>query len=140
MIRIFFFLFFFFLMIRRPPRSTLFPYTTLFRSPGRGDAARERLARPLSAVGSSATAPGEGRQALLRKRNEPVEPPAERAVVRADGAVRARGDGDGAGPRHARDDAFVPGDEREAVGAELAGLRRPDAGLHRSRGQQPAAV
>src|SRR5439155_20786659 len=29
-----FFSFFFFLMIRRPPRSTLFPYTTLFRSPG----------------------------------------------------------------------------------------------------------
>src|SRR5437868_13272312 len=27
-------LFFFFLMIRRPPRSTLFPYTTLFRSAG----------------------------------------------------------------------------------------------------------
>src|SRR5256885_15109670 len=27
------FFFFFFLMIRRPPRSTLFPYTTLFRSP-----------------------------------------------------------------------------------------------------------
>src|SRR5216684_5373686 len=27
--------FFFFLMIRRPPRSTLFPYTTLFRSPQR---------------------------------------------------------------------------------------------------------
>src|SRR6266487_5272666 len=26
--------FFFFLMIRRPPRSTLFPYTTLFRAPG----------------------------------------------------------------------------------------------------------
>src|SRR3712207_9344598 len=26
--------FFFFLMIRRPPRSTLFPYTTLFRSHG----------------------------------------------------------------------------------------------------------
>src|SRR5258708_35379147 len=37
-------LFFFFLMIRRPPRSTLFPYTTLFRSrrvepPGHGAAA-----------------------------------------------------------------------------------------------------
>src|SRR6266508_6616406 len=30
---------FFFLMIRRPPRSTLFPYTTLFRSPS----CRERL-------------------------------------------------------------------------------------------------
>src|SRR6266496_5590171 len=30
------FCFFFFLMIRRPPRSTLFPYTTLFRSPPPG--------------------------------------------------------------------------------------------------------
>src|SRR3712207_9174692 len=29
--------FFFFLMIRRPPRSTLFPYTTLFRSVTEGD-------------------------------------------------------------------------------------------------------
>src|SRR2546429_9010869 len=29
-------MFFFFLMIRRPPRSTLFPYTTLFRSPLHG--------------------------------------------------------------------------------------------------------
>src|SRR3982750_4937044 len=29
------FFIFFFLMIRRPPRSTLFPYTTLFRSPDR---------------------------------------------------------------------------------------------------------
>src|SRR2546423_11993022 len=34
--------FFFFLMIRRPPRSTLFPYTTLFRSLGREDRAGER--------------------------------------------------------------------------------------------------
>src|SRR5574340_1409103 len=34
---LFFSLFFFFLMIRRPPRSTLFPYTTLFRSERGGD-------------------------------------------------------------------------------------------------------
>src|SRR2546427_6660628 len=39
---------FFFLMIRRPPRSTLFPYTTLFRShaprgPGHGDCVVRRL-------------------------------------------------------------------------------------------------
>src|SRR5262245_64703543 len=33
-------------MIRRPPRSTLFPYTTLFRS-GEGGAADARLRRPL---------------------------------------------------------------------------------------------
>src|SRR5205807_10223526 len=32
---LFILLFFFFLMIRRPPRSTLFPYTTLFRSGSR---------------------------------------------------------------------------------------------------------
>src|SRR5215218_11016586 len=39
----FFFFFFFFLMIRRPPRSTLFPYTTLCRSwPGPIPAARSR--------------------------------------------------------------------------------------------------
>src|SRR5258708_21822119 len=31
---------FFFLMIRRPPRSTLFPYTTLFRSPRLASARR----------------------------------------------------------------------------------------------------
>src|SRR5256885_17190926 len=35
------FFFFFFLMIRRPPRSTLFPYTTLFRS---------GFAQPIAAV------------------------------------------------------------------------------------------
>src|SRR5258705_4109484 len=35
--------FFFFLMIRRPPRSTLFPYTTLFRSRlGRGGLFQDR--------------------------------------------------------------------------------------------------
>src|SRR5690242_21684069 len=35
-------LFFFFLMIRRPPRSTLFPYTTLFRSSGQQPALHRR--------------------------------------------------------------------------------------------------
>src|SRR5689334_25447746 len=52
--------FFFFLMIRRPPRSTLFPYTTLFRSglgsrdpaPERGRARRLHRARlPRDAAG-----------------------------------------------------------------------------------------
>src|SRR3712207_9292130 len=43
---------FFFLMIRRPPRSTLFPYTTLFRSlPLRGTQVGADLARA-AAVGS----------------------------------------------------------------------------------------
>src|SRR2546430_12308823 len=34
------YIFFFFLMIRRPPRSTLFPYTTLFRSHIAGESKR----------------------------------------------------------------------------------------------------
>src|SRR5687768_18554550 len=41
--------FFFFLMIRRPPRSTLFPYTTLFRShrsPARRDGDPRSAERP----------------------------------------------------------------------------------------------
>src|SRR6266478_9377797 len=41
----FLFLFFFFLMIRRPPRSTLFPYTTLFRSHARARGRRPRRPR-----------------------------------------------------------------------------------------------
>src|SRR2546427_5630260 len=36
---------FFFLMIRRPPRSTLFPYTTLFRSPTRTPPSRSASVR-----------------------------------------------------------------------------------------------
>src|SRR5437879_10043433 len=45
-VTILFFFFFFFLMIRRPPRSTLFPYTTLFRSvQQRGEGERHRQPR-----------------------------------------------------------------------------------------------
>src|SRR2546430_7025780 len=47
--------FFFFLMIRRPPRSTLFPYTTLFRSQDvRSDAVNIRLRFP-NEIGSTHT-------------------------------------------------------------------------------------
>src|SRR5438477_13209299 len=55
-----FLLYFFFLMIRRPPRSTLFPYTTLFRSlppsavfPVRADWPRRRGSRDAPAASSS---------------------------------------------------------------------------------------
>src|SRR3989454_7940382 len=54
--------FFFFLMIRRPPRSTLFPYTTLFRS-GQAQHVRADGARP------SATA-DPARRGLRRRRSE----------------------------------------------------------------------
>src|SRR5215475_15655179 len=50
-----FFIFFFFLMIRRPPRSTLFPYTTLFRSAqgGRPGPATSRDVRHLAQLAVS---------------------------------------------------------------------------------------
>src|SRR3712207_8858449 len=42
--------FIFFLMIRRPPRSTLFPYTTLFRSAGHGGSPLYLLDRPIASL------------------------------------------------------------------------------------------
>src|SRR5438093_5690362 len=59
---LFLFLFFFFLMIRRPPRSTLFPYTTLFRS---------SYAMPALPVGDyEVTAEKPGFKAQVRQRSE----------------------------------------------------------------------
>src|SRR5256886_6969201 len=43
--------FFFFLMIRRPPRSTLFPYTTLFRSLARDGNAHRGLGERRARIG-----------------------------------------------------------------------------------------
>src|SRR5437762_12466771 len=42
-------IFFFYFLFRRPPRSTLFPYTTLFRSPRDADGARARRLRAVAA-------------------------------------------------------------------------------------------
>src|SRR3712207_7570067 len=66
-------LYFFFLMIRRPPRSTLFPYTTLFRSRRQDPRA---LDRPVLARDPAAA----GRQGAVR-----------RPALRRDGGVGARG-------------------------------------------------
>src|SRR5260221_4487950 len=57
--------FFFFLMIRRPPRSTLFPYTTLFRS-GPGDQPPGRDEQP----GPAPDQPSQGRLPLVRRGGE----------------------------------------------------------------------
>src|SRR2546429_2422181 len=48
---------FFFLMIRRPPRSTLFPYTTLFRSLRNSPGRRDRAAHPSGSESRSPRAP-----------------------------------------------------------------------------------
>src|SRR2546427_11844484 len=49
---------FFFLMIRRPPRSTLFPYTTLFRSQGDAEVRAQAVRGDL---------PGRGREQVARR-------------------------------------------------------------------------
>src|SRR3712207_8593481 len=51
-------MFFFFLMIRRPPRSTLFPYTTLFRSRPPERAGRQHRRRRALAAGGRAVRAG----------------------------------------------------------------------------------
>src|SRR3712207_7388788 len=52
---------FFFLMIRRPPRSTLFPYPTLFRSPADQTGDRTRCGKAPDDVGTpAATSPFRG--------------------------------------------------------------------------------
>src|SRR3712207_7382262 len=69
---------FFFLMIRRPPRSTLFPYTTLFRSGRRRASRRRRRGRLRGGVREAL----HGRVAL--------EPPAPGRAQARRGGVRAR--------------------------------------------------
>src|SRR5256885_6410434 len=63
----FYFFFFFFLMIRRPPRSTLFPYTTLFRSIGFvGVSAKSiRVAGVTAAAMASVSAPSDRKSTRL---------------------------------------------------------------------------
>src|SRR3712207_9239551 len=58
-------LYFFFLMIRRPPRSTLFPYTTLFRSPRRSSRCALRSAAPLPLRSAAAGTVSAGRSTLV---------------------------------------------------------------------------
>src|SRR2546430_6451917 len=78
-----FFFFFFFLMIRRPPRSTLFPYTTLFRSISRHEvSARTAPRHTLTSAGAVSTQhqrrerrsrPGQGRGSELRCKLPPLD-------------------------------------------------------------------
>src|SRR3712207_8121212 len=53
-------------MIRQPPRSTLFPYTTLFRSPGQLGGGAQHLAAALFRVRGVESEPDPPRQPLQR--------------------------------------------------------------------------
>src|SRR5439155_23542763 len=96
---------FFFLMIRRPPRSTLFPYTTLFRSV-RLSFSHE--ARPLR----------HRRHSAVDRRRGPAGDPSR----------LARGDGDGRPDR----DLPLRREDRSADRARAAGAGRPPGGHGRA--------
>src|SRR5256712_12259468 len=103
------YLFFFFLMIRRPPRSTLFPYTTLFRS------LREAVG-PLPRRARCAAGPGGG--ARTRAPHGPQL--ASRPDRPAHGHARARGGdrpGDAGRLAHA---SYPPGGRGRRRRGELA--------------------
>src|SRR5256885_4192685 len=70
-------------MIRRPPRSTLFPYTTLFRSPRR----RSRIHREFLARRPGRGAGGGGRQ--RRDGALPAAPPRRPAIGAGAGDTRS---------------------------------------------------
>src|SRR2546430_13453429 len=126
--------FFFFLMIRRPPRSTLFPYTTLFRSPPGHPAgglsghpaaiAGHRHGPVAGAVPSPAARGREGRQSGAFGRERPrgatTARPRRRGGVGQDHAPAHA-------PHHRPDDRVVARD-REPHDARAGGQ-----GVHRNQ-------
>src|SRR5258705_314245 len=113
---------FFFLMIRRPPRSTLFPYTTLFRSPT-GIPARSNRRRDPRVVSS----PADNAPTPIRP-----GPPGWRAAMRAPAARRAvpeaRDQGYAAGLHVAA--PVLPGPAGGPELRELAAIPPPPLRLH----------
>src|SRR2546422_6273942 len=110
-------IYFFFLMIRRPPRSTLFPYTTLFRSRAPGHRRRDEGQNQIPAGGRIYGAPARYR------RNR-------------DGGAADRGADIGSGCGAAR-----PAARRSAKRYDLCGrdsVGRPSTGRRKSAHQVPA--
>src|SRR2546422_9502953 len=137
---------FFFLMIRRPPRSTLFPYTTLFRS-GLHGAEAQRVAPPLRQLLDRETALEVGNAVELvvgavllgaaqRRHEGVVLRPGERCVpvvVAAAFAVARRAEQPVMIERVVRDDRGDRVEERERARVEPPGDRPGE----RLRGERP---
>src|SRR5215203_7286430 len=85
----FFFLFFFFLMIRRPPRSTLFPYTTLFRS--RGAQGRRSSAGLREDVAEDLQGQPQRRRRNARRGHQNLERELQGLLARGESLLRATG-------------------------------------------------
>src|SRR5208283_5698443 len=126
---LFFVFFFFFLMIRRPPRSTLFPYTTLFRSPGgrhivveaaglsgRDMRAAQHLPRAVAGTRQHQAHRLHGRTAV--DDDDDLRPVDRRLLAR-----RKRGLGEADPVRLVRDALVGALDLGRQLGAQLVGLR-----------------
>src|SRR2546422_10066499 len=116
-------------MIRRPPRSTLFPYTTLFRSPGLDDHARRGdAAGDIGRAAHDALAPEDGADAL--DRFDAVLEWNDESIV-ADDRTQLRGGTLGVPQLHREHDDV----DRAGVGGLLDGLhfqlRIPERALQR---------
>src|SRR2546429_9942932 len=83
--------FFFFLMIRRPPRSTLFPYTTLFRSVSRGLVRRPAARAARGARGGGPALGPDGARRAARPAAPGAAAAARRRGALQPGAVSVRG-------------------------------------------------
>src|SRR5437667_6623069 len=120
--------FFFFLMIRRPPRSTLFPYTTLFRSRARAP----RLVCRVRARGPRRPHAERGPRAAAAPASRLARAQAAAGGGMAGTPARAhvlqtlRDAGPGCGRRRARSDA-------PALPATRRRSRRPERARHRGR-------
>src|SRR2546427_12955569 len=105
---------FFFLMIRRPPRSTLFPYTTLFRSHDRAAS----VAGPQPVRQAEEGAPPHQREQAVRDR--------ERVEREREERVRPGDDADPLPPR-----------EQEDGPQQVGERRRREQGPERGAGRDP---
>src|SRR5256886_2186810 len=140
------FLFFFFLMIRRPPRSTLFPYTTLFRSQrarsGRGAGTVHRGDRS-----GARRAEGERRDRhraplVARRAAAARRDPRRRRSVRGPPRPRAGAGRVGGRTRERRRECPRAGARRDASAQPLASRRRggrPRRGVARPARARPRA-
>src|ERR1035441_9638697 len=152
---------FFFLMIRRPPRSTLFPYTTLFRSP-RNSGLREALLLPMGVTlvdqepearsaeqaGNSSGQEGDT-EGPGPAHNPSGEGRTDHAAEVADGVLQAGPAAGGFGPGQSLGQREQIGrvDAKGAAGEEQAGDgefdawqedRREEEGGHRQSGDEEA--
>src|SRR2546425_3544129 len=126
-----FYLLFFFLMIRRPPRSTLFPYTTLFRSVAEGPQ-RSRGLRPA----------GDGAEKSSRPFRATMAPHVGHGGLRGLAAVAAatRGGGNSGMPELGSDGDAATADFVAERAAEAELTRRIAALLDREARRQGVEV